>query len=1478
MTNQKDIELRIRARDYSQKTLKDLNSTMENLIALQKQQAKAADIGVGKMQDLEKVYGRLEDAGRSLLKLDSLVKLYEALGRALADQTAKVAEAKKRYDELKTALEGQEKVTKRQEASLRAAERAVQSATKTETARQAALERTSADLKSYGIDAKNAAQVQTELAASIGKVNAALERQDKAMSGLPIAQDANRLRQQVEAQRVGTQNMADKLVADAQARAAAEREATQKIVDAMQTQARQAVATAKGYQTLGRAVRDQSADTERLGQQLLGIISPGEAARKTLAGVEAQVADMAREINAGGKTIKEGAAKLRELAAAQKALMGTAQGIDAFRAQVDAVRAARAAYQVARQELKALADQARTTGDSAQVFGEKLRAAQAKVNGSSDALRRVSVAARETQAALRRAGVDTAKLAQEEARLVATATQATVASGQLAAALRRQTTDTASATSAFKKLADSGRQSLGVFERMRGELMAIATAYVGVQATLNLAGGAVDAYKTRQQALIKISTVVGQSQEALREEWEYMVGLADKLGINIGDLATSYTKFAVAANAVGLGMQETRYIFENIAKAGRVFGLSADDMNGVFRALEQMLSKGQVYAEELRQQLGERLPGAVAMFAKGMGMTINELTKALENGQIKSEAVINFARAQGEAVDAQMAAADKSVVAAEERLKSAMFMFKLAIADSGFIEAYADALRSITAFLKSDDGKAAAESFGKAFIALADAVIWCAENVDTLAAAVQALALLKLGSIIIGVGLKVKGLIGIIADLTTGFITARSKVLLFSTALTASGGASAVAAAGLRGLLRLIPIVGGVLLAWSIGEIMYEQSEMFREAVDACALYLKGFGNLAVTVLGSLFTGIDDMVTILFRTIHQVAADANKAVWEAIESMLRAIPAVGDKMGDFVAGMGDAIKGPEGEFVSKTKAMWDQLGQDWKRMQEERTAKLAEEAAKRARIESGGPSPIAGPAADAVSGKKPDFEFTQDPGTGVTPREREIQALTTALGKMETAAKKADVASQKALMRKNLPGRLAIIDAEFADQMKQAKAIGGPEGAALVKRLQQVIDLRKQAERQSYQAQNQQSGVSAAQKQLKAVEALRQEYERLYAATGKAEVKIDPTASFADRLAASIKVVEVQYDKLIAKADKLGGTEAKRLSKQFEELKKVNIALETQKQRYAELERLQTAADTQVSIKRAGIEEINSLREAGLISEDEQVRRVNELYVRQNAEISKAVAALQQYAMTMKSSMTPEQLALINAEIAKLQAGLTEVAGTYTQMDTLVVNGVLDGMIQGIDAVAQGIAGIIDGTMTMGDAWQNLGQVIRQFFADFLMQIAKAILQQMILNALAGLGGGIGGAATAAGGVAAGVAHSGAVVGSGSMDRSRTVPSQWFAAAPRMHTGGVVGLAPDEVPTVLQKGEEVLAKGDPRNVMNGGADAGGANVTMGGSTIYNMLDQDDLAQAVMSNPSTKGSIVNIIRAQKREIKQILGVN
>ncbi len=63
--------------------------------------------------------------------------------------------------------------------------------------------------------------------------------------------------------------------------------------------------------------------------------------------------------------------------------------------------------------------------------------------------------------------------------------------------------------------------------------------------------------------------------------------------------------------------------------------------------------------------------------------------------------------------------------------------------------------------------------------------------------------------------------------------------------------------------------------------------------------------------------------------------------------------------------------------------------------------------------------------------------------------------------------------------------------------------------------------------------------------------------------------------------------------------------------------------------------------------------------------------------------------------------------------------------------------------------------------------------------------------------------------------------HDGGVVGTGGI--GRLVPAAAFADAPRMHSGGVMGLRADERPAILQLGEEVLTRGDPRHRMNRGA-------------------------------------------------------
>lgn len=58
----------------------------------------------------------------------------------------------------------------------------------------------------------------------------------------------------------------------------------------------------------------------------------------------------------------------------------------------------------------------------------------------------------------------------------------------------------------------------------------------------------------------------------------------------------------------------------------------------------------------------------------------------------------------------------------------------------------------------------------------------------------------------------------------------------------------------------------------------------------------------------------------------------------------------------------------------------------------------------------------------------------------------------------------------------------------------------------------------------------------------------------------------------------------------------------------------------------------------------------------------------------------------------------------------------------------------------------------------------------------------------------------------------ASVFHDGGVVGSGG--KSRVVPASAFSGAQRFHSGGWPGLASDEVPAILQRGERVLKRGE----------------------------------------------------------------
>jgi hypothetical protein len=112
--------------------------------------------------------------------------------------------------------------------------------------------------------------------------------------------------------------------------------------------------------------------------------------------------------------------------------------------------------------------------------------------------------------------------------------------------------------------------------------------------------------------------------------------------------------------------------------------------------------------------------------------------------------------------------------------------------------------------------------------------------------------------------------------------------------------------------------------------------------------------------------------------------------------------------------------------------------------------------------------------------------------------------------------------------------------------------------------------------------------------------------------------------------------------------------------------------------------------------------------------------------------------------------------------------------------------------------------------------------LVRSILADLAVLSFKRAVLGPIASALSGIFGG--------GSVAAAVSHAGGIVGLSG--HSRSVPALAFAAAPRMHSGGWAGLRPDEVPTILQRGERVLNRREAADYGRGGSAGAGITVNI----------------------------------------------
>lgn len=265
---------------------------------------------------------------------------------------------------------------------------------------------------------------------------------------------------------------------------------------------------------------------------------------------------------------------------------------------------------------------------------------------------------------------------------------------------------------------------------------------------------------------------------------------------------------------------------------------------------------------------------------------------------------------------------------------------------------------------------------------------------------------------------------------------------------------------------------------------------------------------------------------------------------------------------------------------------------------------------------------------------------------------------------------------------------------------------------------------------------------------------------------------------------------------------------------------------------------------------------LNQLDLAEQLGDHTKVQGLKDSVANVNGEITTAIANLRAF-WAGASNQTEAQTAMLKLEALEVQLAQTGERGRLTgeelaQMTADMGSGAVDDFISGME---QG-----------EDAIESFFNAFRKGAAEFLQQIAQMILQQMILNAL---GGGKAGTATAsiASAITGAVLHQGGIVGAGGPRRS--VPAALFAGAPRYHTGGVIGLKPNEVPVIAKRGEEMLTEGDPRHSRNGG----GATLN---AKIVNVLDPTEVLEAALSSSAGEKIILNWMSRNRRKIDATVG--
>lgn len=125
-------------------------------------------------------------------------------------------------------------------------------------------------------------------------------------------------------------------------------------------------------------------------------------------------------------------------------------------------------------------------------------------------------------------------------------------------------------------------------------------------------------------------------------EYDRLTDTANKLGISLDALSSSYTQLKAASIGTAMEGKNADDAFNSLAGAMSVLGANTQQTKMAFLAVSQMVSKGTVSMEELRRQLAQHLPGAIQIFARALNVSTSELYKLVKAGKVGIPEMMKF--------------------------------------------------------------------------------------------------------------------------------------------------------------------------------------------------------------------------------------------------------------------------------------------------------------------------------------------------------------------------------------------------------------------------------------------------------------------------------------------------------------------------------------------------------------------------------------------------------------------------------------------------------------------------------------------------------------------------------------------------------------------------------------------------------------------------------------------------------------------